>query len=562
MELFSKITRGRDLKVGCILLLISVIIILPGYAAEADLENAPPKPEIITFIVGESTIVEAPWPTVRVAVTDPSIANVQVLTPEQILLQGIKVGSTDLIVWSEDENEVRQWKVQVRLDTASFKAKLDELFPDCSLEVSQSGETLIVTGLLRSTGQAVQLHDFFDKSGITYVDMTSVAGVQQVQLQVRIAEVSRASLRALGINAFHTDDDYFGALRVGSSSGGALMPSIGIGPKGGTVAGDSTSFVFTDDVTVGPLVTIFAGFPRADFEFFLQALSENQALRILANPTLVALSGEEASFLAGGEFPIPVVQGGGGAGGGTSVSIEYREYGVRVSFRPVVLGDGTIRLHAAPEVSDLSDVGAVVIQGFRVPALVTRKVETTLELKSGQTFAMAGLLQHKNEAINSKIPGIGDLPILGPLFRSIRYQKNETELVVLVTASLVEPMSLDKTPPVPGFLHVEPNDWEFYLEGRIEGKEPAKIDPDNAELLKQMGLDRLTGPGAWDSYDKPISTSQADQKPDPEAEEMFLQSMLEYKEKMNSDNQDTKTTIDHNSEDGTDLRSLLKLKKW
>jgi pilus assembly protein CpaC len=479
-------------KIVCILIVVFVSCTSPAYAAEASSDNVSIQPEAITFIVGESTIVKAPWPTTRVAVTDPTIANVEVLTADQVLLQGSKVGSTDLIVWSEDERQVKQWKVRVRLDTARFKNKLDELFGDCSLEVNESGETLIVTGLLRSAEQAAQLHDFLDKSAVTYVDMTSVAGVQQVLLQVRVAEVGRAASRALGINAVHTDDDYFSAMRVGG-----LMP-VSIAPTSGQVAGDNTSFTFNQVPTAGTAVTLFAGFPRADFEFFLQALVEDQSLRLLANPTLVALSGEEASFLAGGEFPIPIVQG----GATTSVTIQYREYGVRVLFRPTVLGDGTIRLHVAPEVSNLSDVGAVVIAGFSVPALITRRADTTLELKNGQTFAMAGLLQDKTEAINTRMPGLGDLPILGPLFRSVRYQTDETELVVLVTASLVEPMSLATAPPLPGFMHTDPNDWEFYLEGRVEGRKPAKIDSDDAKWLKQMGLDRLTGPGAWDSHDK------------------------------------------------------------
>ncbi len=530
MKFFSQITRCWGLKVGCILL-ISVIINIPGYAVEANLENTPLKPELITFIVGESTIVKAPWPTIRVAITDPTIANVEVLTPDQLLLQGSKVGSTDLIVWSEDEREVRQWKVQVKLDTARFQKKLDGLFPDSTLEVSEFGETLLVTGLLRSAEQTLQLHDFLDKNGITYVDMTSVAGVQQVLLEVRIAEVSRVATRALGINAFHTDDDYFIGNRLGD------LGNISIGVPSGTPAGDTTPFQFTKVAAPGPAVTIFGGIPRADFEFFLEALAKNQYFKILANPTLVAISGEEASFLAGGEFPIPVVQGGGGAGGTTSVTIQYREYGVRVLFRPVVLGDGTIRLHVAPEVSELSDVGAVVIQGFSVPALITRKAETTLELKSGQTFAMAGLIQNKVEAINSRIPGLGDLPILGPLFRSVRYQKNETELVVLVTASLVEPMSFATAPPLPGFLHTEPNDWELYLEGRIEGKKPAKIDSDNARLLKQMGFDRLMGPGAWDSYDKPISSSKADPASNQDNKGADTQILQKYLEEKNLQNQ-------------------------
>jgi pilus assembly protein CpaC len=448
------------------------------------------------------------------------------LTADQVLLQGFKVGTTDLIVWSEDEAQVQQWKVQVKLDVAQFKKKLDELFPDASLEVSESGDTLIVKGLLRNADQVVQLHDYLDKTKTTYVDMTSVAGAQQVLIEIRVAEVSRQALRALGFNAFHTDDDYFGASRIGS-----IFP-IGISPSAGQAAGDTTSFVLNDVPTVGTQVTIFAGFPRADFEFFLRALAENQYLRLLANPTLVALNGEEASFLAGGEFPIPVSQGGGGgAASGNAITIQYREYGVRVSFRPTVLGDGSIRLHVAPEVSERSSVEAVVIQGSVIPTLVTRKAETTMEMKSGQTFAMAGLLQNKTEAVNTRIPGLGDLPVLGPLFRSVHYQNNETELVILVTASLVEPMSLAEAPPVPGFLHSDPNDWEFYLEGRLEGKEPAKIHSHDAEWLKKMDLDQLKGPGAWDSYAEPVSSSRADRTSNSDQEGMDEQNGQENGEK-------------------------------
>jgi pilus assembly protein CpaC len=502
--LIGKRVRTDKIWFAVVAMLIGSSLMTCAVAANSD--NVSVRPEVITFLLGESTIVKAPWPTVRVAVTDPLIANVQVLTQDQVLLQGLKVGSTDLILWSEDETKVQQWKVQVRLDSLSLKAQLAELFPDASLEVSQSGEAFIVTGLFRRAEQITQLHELLDAGGVAYVDMTSLAGVQQVQLEVRVAEVSRVALRAMGISYFHTDDDWFGGMR-GVSSTGATNNSIDIGVPSGTGAGGVTPFEFLTATSAGT-ATLFAGFPRADFEFFLQALIENQAVRLLANPTLVALSGEQASFLVGGEYPIPVVQGGSG-GGGNSVTIQYKEYGVRLSFEPVVLGDGTIRLHAVPEVSSLSSTGAVTIQGFEVPSLLTRRSETTLELKNGQTFAMAGLLMHENHATNSRIPGLGDLPILGPLFRSVRYQKAETELVILVTASLVEPMSLASTPPLPGFQHSEPNDWEFYLEGRIESKEPAKIDANHAKWLEEMGLNQLVGPGAWDSYNKPVSPSRA-----------------------------------------------------
>ena len=462
--------------------IILVASLLCGLTTAADL---PEEGSPISIVVGESTVVKAPWPAIRVAVTDPKIADVRVLTPTQILLQANKAGSTDLIMWSEGEKEMLQRKVRVSIDAVYYGEKLNELFAPAALEVTQSADVLIVKGLLRSADQAKQLHNYLDKCGIAYVDMTSVAGVQQVQLQVRVAEVSRTAIRALGVNTFFSDGDSFWGVQPGSSGGGAIVPSLSL------------------SATAPSSVTIFGGFHvnGSTFRTFIQALAENQYLRILANPTLVALSGEEASFLAGGEFPIPVVQGSSGdANSGTSISIQYKEYGVKLSFRPIVLGDGSIRLYAAPEVSDLTTLGAVTMSGFEVPALRTRKFSTTLELKNGQTFAMAGLIKRSDDAINSRVPGLGDLPVLGALFRSVRYTEGETEMVVLVTASLVEPMSVATTPPLPGFMHNTPDDWEFYLGGRIESDRPVKIDPADAAWLKQMGLDTLVGPGAWDSY--------------------------------------------------------------
>ena len=442
----------------------------------------------IVITAGESKVINTELPTVRVSVTDPKVIDVQVLTPYQLMLQGLNIGSTDVIVWSKDENNIQQWKISVVMDVDTYSEKLKELFPYSSLQFSQSGNVLVVKGLLRSVDQVKQLHDYLDKAEIEYVDMTSVAGVQQVQLQVRVAEVSRTLLRVLGINAFYTGPDYFGASRIGSSGGGALVPSIGVAPQAGN-----------SGVTPGDLISIIAGVPGSNFEAFIQTLAENQYLKMLANPTLVALSGEEANFLAGGEFPIPVVQGGGE--GGTSISIEYREYGVRLAFRPIVLGDGTIRLYVAPEVSELTDVG-VIIEGYSVPSLLIRKAETTLELKSGQTFAMAGLIKNDVESIRSRVPGVSNLPVLGPLFRSIRYKEKETELVVLVTVALVEPISSSQTSLLPGFMHSRPDDWEFYAEGFTEGQKPPKIHPDDAKTLKEMGLNELVGPGAWDFSDQ------------------------------------------------------------
>jgi pilus assembly protein CpaC len=463
------------------------------------------KEEPVTIVLGQSQVIKAPWATGRVAVTDSTIANVQILTPDQILLQGLKVGSTDLILWSKDEAKILQMSVRVTLDGRQILS----LFPRCQLDVHQSGDVVVIRGLLRSADQAAQLKEYLDKSQVKYVNMTSLAGIQQVKLQVRVAEVSRTAIRALGINAMMRNNDVFFATRPGTNGGGALVDKMGFAPAGGQSAMSKLDFTTTDFALPSSLTAV-VGVPRADLEVFFQALAENQYLRILASPTLIALSGEEASFLAGGEFPIPVPQSGGGAGG-TTITIEYKEFGVRLKFRPTVLGDGTIRLYTAPEVSEM--VTSVNIEGFQIPTLTTRKVETTIELKSGQTFAMAGLMRSKVNAINSRLPGLGDLPVIGTLFRSVRYANDETEMVVLVTADLVEPMNYAEAPPVPGFLHKTPNDWEFYIDGRLEAKEPARISTADADWLRQMGLDKLMGPGAWDSYDNSGAPSQADIAP-------------------------------------------------
>jgi len=671
--------------------------------SDARAAQAPPAAEEIKLIVGQSTVIKAPWPTRRVAVTDPNTAYVQALTPDQVLVQGFTVGVTDLILWTEDEQSTWQRRVVVRPDVSAIRSTVRGLFPTAVLDVNDSGQTLVVRGAVRSSDQGEQLEKYLkaialktktpyvnlttlsgggpvhldihnirttlrgmfptttldvndcggmlvvrgrlsnadqarhlkryldqiaqvtedtdgkktekpvpyvdmttlegaqtryldmatirrtlqglfptavldvNESGgvlfvrgtlrsaeqaqqlkeylgllrrykeettttkesplvpnlttkesktvrevgepIPHVNMTTVSGVQQVQLQVRVAEVSRAAIKSLGINAFHMDKSFFLGQRVGSSNGGALVPSINIGAAEGQTAQNLQFVTPEDGIGASPLVTIFAGFPRANLEVFFQALAENQYMRILANPTLVAMSGEEATFLAGGEFPIPVVQGA-VAGGTNAITIQYKEFGVRLIFRPVVLGEGGIRLRAMQEVSELSDVGALVIQGFSIPALATRRAEATLELKSGQSFAMAGLLQHNDSAITSRIPGLGDLPVLGPLFRSVRYRNNESELVILVTAALVEPMSVATAPPLPGATYAPPNDWELYLEGRIEGQGPARLDPASAAWLREMGLDQLAGPGAWDSYEGQSITpapavGAADSQPKP-----------------------------------------------
>ena len=453
--------------------------------------------------VGRSAAVKAPWPVTRISVTDPEIADVQQLDPAQILLQGKAMGITDLFMWNE-EDEMWRARIKVGIELDTIEAQLNQLFPQSQLRLSQTEDVIFLAGSLRRAEHAVQVSKFMEAMDVKYVNLTSVAGVQQVQVQVRVAEVSRSAMRALGVNLFYTDNkDFFGAALVGSSQGGPLNPvNIGI-PSGTPIS--NTAFTFNSALEVSPVVSLLGGFPSADLEVFIQALAENQYLRILAEPNLVALSGEKASFLAGGEFPIPVVQG----GDGDAITIEFREFGVRLGFEPVVLGDASIRLSVDAEVSTTSPVNSVTLQGLFVPSIITRRVQTTLEMKSGQTFAMAGLIQEDVEARKSRIPGLGAIPVLGPLFRSVSYKKGSTELLVLVTASLVEPLSVDKPLPVPGSAHVTPDDWSFYVDGRITGEPPAPVSVEQAESIKQLGLHRLIGPGSWAEYGQPVRMARS-----------------------------------------------------
>jgi pilus assembly protein CpaC len=471
---------------------------------EAQRPVNPEEPKTVVIHLGQSEVIRAPWPVKRTNVTDIKIAEAEPLSADQILLQGKALGTTDLILWSSQE-EVWRARVDVEMDLRRLKEQLARLFYGSELELFQNGNVIVVSGVMRRTEDTLSLHQFFEAMKVPYVDATRVSGVQQVLLQVRVAEANRVSMRALGVNAIATgaqDNTFFGATTPGPSSGGALN-RINIGPPQGALAGnEGVPFTFNNNVDVSPLVTMNLGFPRGDLQFLIQALAENQYLQVLAEPNLVAQSGEEATFLAGGEFPIPIAQGS-VAGGGISITIEYKDFGVKLRFRPMVLGDGLIRLFVAPEVSELSDTGAIELQGFRVPAIKTRRAATTLELHSGQTFSMAGLIDKSTEALSSRIPGLGELPVLGSLFRSVRYKEGETEMVVLVTVSLVEPLSQKSLPPLPGMTHRRPNDWELYMgNGSMEGATPAKLSCEEQEWLKKLGFDDLRGPGAWASYDQ------------------------------------------------------------
>ncbi len=320
------------------------------------------------------------------------------------------------------------------------------------------------------------------------INLIHVPGVQQVLLKVRIAELNRTGLREIGADAGWIDPSKGTILGTKISSATvSAMTALGMGGLVGSSTGST-----------GPSSTAFGIFPSGDFAVILRALRQNNLATILAEPNLIALSGHKANFLAGGEFPIPVPQG--GAGATSNTTIEFREFGVRLDFLPFVTDEETIRLSVVPEVSRIDNTLAttLVVGGSPVPGLNTRRASTTVELRQGQTLAIAGLLQVELEGTTNRIPGLGDLPYLGPFFSNTTHKRVEKEMLVLVTPYLVEPLEESQVGPLPGQHIMDPTDKEFYFQNRIEGRTGAAfrstVDYEHCCRLRQCNRCYIHGP--------------------------------------------------------------------
>jgi pilus assembly protein CpaC len=463
-------------------------------SAPATSPNAAPAWATETLLLpeGGSTVLRLDGRVEMVALAQPAIADARPISDREILVVARAVGATDLLVRLESGESLTR-RVRVTLDKSQLESTLFKLFGQ-PLQADDMGGTVAVRGTLPDVGAASLLKSYMDATGMKWVDLTRIAGVQQVQLRVRIAEASRTALRELAFGAVVGGSDAFGGIQA---PGGTPFQPVGISP-GLQAPTNNANFTFAN-TPVTPATTLFGGIPGANLEIYLKALSENRYVRVLAEPNLVAVSGEQATFLVGGEFPIPIVQGS-VVGGGSTVTVEYKEFGVRLNFRPQVLGSGRIRLEVAPEVSELSEIGAVVQNGFTIPGVTTRRSQTTVELGSGQSFAMAGLLRTKDQARVSRVPLLGDIPVLGVLFRGVRYEQDQTELVVMVTAELVEPLDDGAERPMPGDLHEAPDDWDLFIEGSLNGSTTLK---DPLRRLRALGLAGLKGPGAWKRPEEP-----------------------------------------------------------
>jgi len=433
-------------------------------------------PQKLTLTVGKSIIVDSPRLVERVSLADPSVADALVLTPRQIYLTGKAAGLTNLTLWNGEERIYEVFDLEVVPDISRLKEKLHEMFPrEDNIQVMATHDSLSLSGSVSSAAclsEVLAVAESYAPKGsdgkAKINNFLEVGGGQQVMLDVRIAEMSRSLGRKLGIN--------FNA--VGSSGKQFWISTL---DNISAVKALSATENFKEKAlelssSINAIFRLYAD--EVPWTFLIDALKEQGVVKILAEPTLITLSGKSANFLAGGEYPIPVPQEGG-------ITIDYKKFGVGLQFTPVVLSSGKINMEVTPEASELDFSNSLTYAGFVVPSLSTRRVSTMIELADGQSFAIAGLLKNDARQIVRKFPLLGDIPILGTLFRSSSFQKNETELIVIVTPHLVKPLDLSRQ-TLPTDEYIEPDDFEFYLEGKLQGREK--------ESDHLSGLPRLNWP--------------------------------------------------------------------
>jgi pilus assembly protein CpaC len=425
-------TKDRAALTAALVVAIIVILVAapqaqqssPAFVAAASSGGPAPTvaaPTDVDLLVGRSTVLNVGTPIARVSLTVPDVADAMVTAPSQLLIHGKQPGTISLFVWDR-AGAITTYEVKVRRDLTPLVAHLKQLFPGEPIEVRGSGKDIVVSGTVSSKYVIEKAADvaagYVEKKDNVVNLLKQQEGVasNQVMLRVRFAEVSRSALQELGASFFANafKSDWFGR----TAPPGVPSP----------VFDNDEGLVFSD------FLNLFVFNAKEGLGGVVRALQTKGLFQSLAEPNLIATNGKEASFLAGGEFPIPVVQG----GTTNAVTVIFKEFGIRLNFTPTVLGGELVHLKVRPEVSALDFANAIELDGFRIPALSTRRTETEVELRDGQTFAIAGLMNNTLTNTMSKIPGLGHIPILGMLFSSKAHQKNQTELVVMITPTIIK----------------------------------------------------------------------------------------------------------------------------
>jgi pilus assembly protein CpaC len=433
----------------------------------------------VNVLVGQSRVINFDKPVGRFSVSNPEVAEAVLVTPNQVLVNGKGFGQVNFVAWEQSSGEYLVFDVYVRANLSLIDSQMRALFPKDDIRLSQANGSVVMSGNVSDPKTSAQAQSVVEAAGFKTVNMMSspVRNMMQVQLQVRVAEVSKNRMKDLGTSYAYQ----------GGSSG--VYANTGAGPS---ALGGITNNILNGTLSSALNVAVMGGNTLA----MIRALQTQGALRELAEPNLIAMDGQQASFLAGGEFPVPIVQAGSGT---SSVSVVFKEYGVRLSFKPTIIDEDHIRLELEPEVSTIDFSNGVKFDGFLIPALRTRRAKTAVELRDGQSFALAGLLDNSETKSLSQVPVLGDIPILGALFKSKSFQKNETELMFIVTAQLVKPMNRDDLPTMRGF--------DGLKKGSLLGVEP------KGEGIQGSSGFSVTGQNAEPA---PATTPKAPESPKPE----------------------------------------------
>ena len=437
------------------------------------------RPHDLVVTVGKSLILDCPVDLRRISVANVDLADALAVNPREVLINGKAPGETSVIIWQQDGGRAF-YDLRVRPSTARLEAvrrQVEQELPRQDVSLAVENDTVFLRGTVKdlsSAGRALSMAATLGKV-VNLLRVEVPPASAQILLKVRFADVDRAATSALGVNLLST-----GATgTVGQVTTGQFGPAIPqVQPNGVTFTlSDALNiFLFRPDLNLGTLI---------------KALENKNLLELLAEPNVLAIDGKPASFVAGGEFPFPVVQGGATAG---SVTIQFREYGVRINFLPHVTPRGTIRLQVAPEVSSLDFANALQFQGYTIPALATRRVETEVELESGQSFVIAGLLDNNITESLNKIPGLGDIPLLGKLFQSRSRTRNNSELMVLITPELVRPLPAGVAPPkihMPAeFLKGGAQEAPRTPGAQVTGPVPAPVVPKDIPIEQLLELEK------------------------------------------------------------------------
>jgi pilus assembly protein CpaC len=410
--------------------------------------------------LNKSQVLTVDRPFAKAMVGNDEIADIVPVTNRSLYVLGKKMGTTSLTIYDRYNIVISVVDVAVGPDIVSLRRQMAELIPGEQIGARISNDAVVLTGVV-SSGPAVDRAMELAKSyaGDKVINMMSVGASQQVMLEVRFSEINRQTGKQIGISAFTGSDD--GTFGSATGNGAGLTPDP-----------ESPAGILRLDSITGSFGVFRKAFSALglNIDAALDALERKGLVKTLAEPTLVALSGETASFLAGGEFPVPVAQsngGGGGSGNGGGITVEFKPFGVSLSFTPTVLADGVINLQVEPEVSSIDPSASITVNGLTIPGLQTRRANTVLELRDGESFALAGLIRRDFATTVRQVPLLGSIPIIGSLFRSSGFTKGETELIIVVTPRIVQPVRADKI-QLPTDRVLNPSEGELFLMGRTD----------------------------------------------------------------------------------------------